>query len=89
MNINSRCADTGMTQHTAERFNISPALQNVGSICMPKLVGRYVWNVGVLLLPFLEKFLVVGVIHRKGKRLALFIMEYIPLFAFICTLHSG
>lgn len=65
MNINRRCADTGVTQHTAERFNVPAALQNVGSVGVPKLVGRYVGYAGVLLLPFLEKFLVVGVIYRK------------------------
>lgn len=89
VNINRRCADTGVTQHTAERFNISAALQNVGRVCVPKLVGRYVRDIRVFLLPFLEEFSVVGVIHRKGKRLSLFVMEYIPLAGFVCILHSG
>ena len=89
MNINSCCADTGVTQHTTERFNISAALQNVGCVCVPKLVGGYVGYVWVLLLPFLKKFSIVSVIHRKGKRLSLFVVEYISLSGTVCTLHSG
>ena len=42
MNINRRCADVRVFEHTAESLNIAAALQNICCVCMPKLVGRYV-----------------------------------------------